>query len=54
MFKNASPFKVSIIPRAGHGLNLEYSAPQTYQTILDFFVENGVGPAKGYRTSRRN
>ncbi|KAI5370061.1 putative alpha/beta hydrolase-1 [Septoria linicola] len=43
-FKNAAPFKVSIIPGAGHGLNLQYTHVQTYKTILDFFVQNGVGP----------
>jgi hypothetical protein len=28
-----------IVPRAGHGLNLEYSHPFTYKSINDFFVE---------------
>ncbi|KAI0159852.1 alpha/beta-hydrolase [Xylariaceae sp. FL1272] len=36
-FKQASSFKAVIIPGAGHGLNLEYSWPTTYGTILDFF-----------------
>ena len=53
-FKNACPFKVSIIKGAGHGLNFQYTAPETYKTILDFFVQNGVGPAKSYRTVKRN
>ncbi|GIZ40115.1 hypothetical protein CKM354_000346700 [Cercospora kikuchii] len=48
MFKNACPFKVSIIPGAGHGLNQLYSHVQTYKEILDFFVQNGVAPG-GYQ-----
>jgi pimeloyl-ACP methyl ester carboxylesterase len=44
MFKHACPFKVSIIPGAGHGLNLQYSHPTTYATILNFFVQSGVAP----------
>lgn len=28
-----------IVPRAGHGLNLEYSHPFTYKSINDFFVQ---------------
>lgn len=42
---DAEPFKVVIVPGAGHGLNLEYSHGFTYRTINDFFVQNGKGPA---------
>ncbi|OTB08245.1 hypothetical protein M426DRAFT_71352 [Hypoxylon sp. CI-4A] len=34
---NASYFESKIVPGAGHGLNLEYSAESTYESILDFF-----------------
>lgn len=44
-FKNAKPFEVSIVPGAGHGLNYQYTHVRTYKTILDFFVNNGVGPS---------
>lgn len=37
----------SIVANAGHGLNLEYSHPQTYNIMLDFLVQNGCGPAGG-------
>ncbi|KAH6660276.1 Alpha/Beta hydrolase protein [Truncatella angustata] len=36
-FTNASSFDAFIIPGAGHGLNLEYTWPVTYKTMLDFF-----------------
>jgi pimeloyl-ACP methyl ester carboxylesterase len=42
--------EVVIVPEAGHGLNLEYSAPYTYSTMLEFLsaAENGGswGPVK--------
>lgn len=41
-FPNAAPFEVSIVPGAGHGLNLEYSHPTTYGTILEFLSGNGL------------
>lgn len=43
-FKKARKFEVSIVPGAGHGLNLAYSHPVTYATILNFFVQNAGGP----------
>nr|POF23959.1 hypothetical protein CFP56_54895 [Quercus suber] len=36
----ASPFQVTIVPNAGHGLNLEYSHPYTYGTINNFFLQD--------------
>ena len=42
---NAQNFEVTIIPGAGHGLNLEYTHPQTYSSILNYFVQNGLGPS---------
>jgi pimeloyl-ACP methyl ester carboxylesterase len=44
-FPSASVFNVSIVATAGHGLNLEYTAPQTYATMLDFFARNGLAPS---------
>ena len=41
---NAKNPKAVVVPKAGHGLNLEYSHPFTYGTINDYFVSNGVGP----------
>lgn len=41
-FPNAKPFQVNIVAGAGHGLNLEYSAPSTYGTILDFLSKSGL------------
>jgi hypothetical protein len=41
-FPNAKPFQVNIVTRASHGLNLEYSAPATYGTILDFLSKSGL------------
>ncbi|KAI7972344.1 hypothetical protein EIK77_009785 [Talaromyces pinophilus] len=35
-FENASPFNATVVPNAGHGLNLGYSHSITYATILDF------------------
>ncbi|KAI0387769.1 Alpha/Beta hydrolase protein [Hypomontagnella monticulosa] len=37
---NAKPFEAVVVPGAGHGLNLEYSAQNTYTSILDFFDAN--------------
>lgn len=39
---NASPFEAFIVPGAGHGLNLQYTHPITYQTILNFLTQNGL------------
>ncbi|KAI1770272.1 Alpha/Beta hydrolase protein [Hypoxylon cercidicola] len=39
-FTNSSSFEAVVVPGAGHGLNLEYSAQTTYASILDFFDEN--------------
>jgi len=36
LLKKASPFETFVVPKAGHGLNLEYSWPTTYGKILDF------------------
>ncbi|KAK5111813.1 hypothetical protein LTR62_004733 [Meristemomyces frigidus] len=46
-FPNTTAKEAVIVPRAGHGLNLEYSHPFTYKTINDYFVSNGVGPKAG-------
>lgn len=39
---DAKNFEVVIVPEAGHGLNLEYSHPFTYASILNYFVANGL------------
>ncbi|KAI2779036.1 alpha/beta-hydrolase [Daldinia loculata] len=36
-FTNTSSFEAFVVPGAGHGLNLEYTAQATYAKILDFF-----------------
>lgn len=36
LLKKASPFEAFVVPKAGHGLNLEYSWPTTYGKILHF------------------
>ena len=36
-----------IVPGAGHGLNLEYSHPTTYASVLNYLVNNGCGPKGG-------
>lgn len=41
---NAKNFQAFIVPEAGHGLNLEYSHPLTYGTILNYLLQNGLGP----------
>jgi len=42
IFADFHPFlfqiSTTIVPKAGHGLNLEYSHPFTYKTINDFFA----------------
>ncbi|KAF3760561.1 alpha/beta-hydrolase [Cryphonectria parasitica EP155] len=43
-FPNTTNFTAVVVGEAGHGLNLEYSHPFTYSTILDF-VEQNVGAA---------
>lgn len=35
-FTKASAFNATIVPGAGHGLNLQYTASFTYKAILDF------------------
>jgi hypothetical protein len=35
---------LTAVPGAGHGLNLEYSHPTTYASVLNYFVQNGLGP----------
>jgi pimeloyl-ACP methyl ester carboxylesterase len=52
MFPSAPTFNVSIVPAAGHGLNLEYSAAITYSRMLEFFAANGVGPSSSMRFKR--
>ena len=44
MLPNAKNFKVNIIGQSGHGLNLEYDHPTTYATMLDYLLQNGLGP----------
>ena len=39
-FKAASVFNATIIPGAGHGLNLQYTAGITYKAILDFLASH--------------
>ncbi|KAI2620084.1 Alpha/Beta hydrolase protein [Hypoxylon sp. NC1633] len=39
-FTNPSYFEAVVVPGAGHGLNLEFTAQQTYTSILDFFDKN--------------
>ena len=41
-FPNASAFKTFIVPKTGHGLNLEYSHEMTYHTAQKFLVGNGL------------
>ena len=36
-----------IVPGAGHGLNLQYSWPTTYASMLDYLVNHGCGPKGG-------
>lgn len=36
MFPNASPFNATVIPNAGHGLNLGYSSSGAFDAILEF------------------
>ncbi|KAK3719738.1 hypothetical protein LTR37_004275 [Vermiconidia calcicola] len=43
-FPNAEDFTVTIIADAGHGLNLEYSHPTTYSSIIDYLAQHGLGP----------
>lgn len=35
-FEKASPFNATVIPGAGHGLNLGYSHTRTFSTMLEF------------------
>ncbi|KAI1845676.1 hypothetical protein JX266_008287 [Neoarthrinium moseri] len=39
-FPKASCFEAFDVPESGHGLNLEYTWPTTYKTILDFLDKN--------------
>jgi pimeloyl-ACP methyl ester carboxylesterase len=41
-FSNASSFEAFIVPNAGHGLNLEYSAAFTYSTINKYLAQHGL------------
>jgi hypothetical protein len=36
-FPKASTFNATVVPNTGHGMNMEYSHPVTYGTMLDFF-----------------
>ena len=45
MFPKASKFDAVVVPGAGHGLNLQYSHPFTYNTINNFFLHSGNGPS---------
>ncbi|KAK5172667.1 uncharacterized protein LTR77_002787 [Saxophila tyrrhenica] len=48
---------VTIIPGAGHGLNLQYTHPQTYSSILNWFADNGLaadGSSSGGSSSGGN
>jgi hypothetical protein len=36
----------SAAPETGHGLNLHFSYPFTYNKVNEFFVDNGLGPSK--------
>lgn len=49
-FPNAKNFQAFIVPNSGHGLNLEYSHPLTYGTILDYLVNNGLAASGGGST----
>lgn len=44
MFPNTKDFQVDIVKGAGHGLNLQYTHPETYASILKFFFDNGLQP----------
>jgi hypothetical protein len=35
-FKKATAFTASIVPDAGHGINLNRNAPEAYKAITDF------------------
>ena len=39
--KLSSRLMIVTVPGAGHGLNLQYSHPLTYSTVLDYLVQNG-------------
>ncbi|PHH77390.1 hypothetical protein CDD80_667 [Ophiocordyceps camponoti-rufipedis] len=45
-FASASVFETNIVPRAGHALNLEFSASLTYDVILDF-IDRNLPPSYG-------
>jgi pimeloyl-ACP methyl ester carboxylesterase len=47
-FKSTN-ISTTVVPGAGHGLNLEYSHPVTYKAINDFFVQNLGQAAKASR-----
>ncbi|KAF2723183.1 hypothetical protein K431DRAFT_220490 [Polychaeton citri CBS 116435] len=53
-FINAKPFEAFIVPNAGHGLNLEYSHPVTYATILNFLVNNDLAASEASSTCLSN
>ncbi|KAF4580874.1 catalytic protein [Ophiocordyceps camponoti-floridani] len=39
-FASASVLETNVVPRAGHALNLEFTAPLTYDMVLDFIDRN--------------
>lgn len=41
-FPNAQNFEAFIVPGTGHGLNLAYSHPTTYGTMLNYLAQNGL------------
>lgn len=41
---NAKDPQAVIVPATGHGLNLQYSWPFTYSSILNYFAQNGLAP----------
>ncbi|QDS74961.1 hypothetical protein FKW77_004889 [Venturia effusa] len=45
MLPKVKDFTGVIVPGAGHGLNLEYSHPLTYSTILDYLGAQGLDAA---------
>lgn len=41
LLPKADPFEVFIVPKAGHGLNLEYSNKLSYEKIHEFLIRKG-------------
>jgi hypothetical protein len=44
MTQEVDPILSPIVPKTGHGLNLQYSHPFTYNTVNQFFLNAGLGP----------